>query len=162
MPKQSKNTFTTTFRGNITDVATIARWMKSKGFIPRSRNELINQAVINFANHIRTSYSDLGVHSVTDAITYLNESGLTDRKDLVPALLEEMQNEALVSGGSSPLDTTLSTKATKKHSELAQQTALSILKRAQEREQSDKQTLEQLKHVARQNMPVLDSNSSEK
>ena len=66
-------TFTTTYRGKLTDIATIARWLALSGIKPRSRNELINAAVVNFAKMLRKKFPQTAVVTTTDALEYLAE-----------------------------------------------------------------------------------------
>jgi hypothetical protein len=91
MPKQSK-TFSTSFRGEVIDLAIVARWFIKQGIIPRSRNELINSAVKNFAGLITKNNPELLVTTPEDAYDIFEQLNLVGahRKAVFP--IEQTEN----------------------------------------------------------------------
>lgn len=75
MSKTSK-TFATSFRGDVIDLAVLARWFIKQGMIPRSRNELIASAVASFTILIVRNNPELAVNSLEDAYGVIENLGL--------------------------------------------------------------------------------------
>lgn len=75
MPKK-RASFSTTYRGDITNIAIIARWLLKNGIRPRSKNELINTAVENIARNVVNKWPELNVLTEKDAVEILTNLGL--------------------------------------------------------------------------------------
>lgn len=146
-----KKTFITTFRGDLIDIATIARWMVSSGITPRSRNELINCAVVNFAAQLRKMCPESSIVETGDALEYLSELGLIGKnlEKMAPALAKDFWQSATPSAGvnvSNELE--LTTKAKKASNDQLADDVTKLMDLADERIERDRKNAKQLSQVA--------------
>ena len=92
-------TFTTSFRGDICQLATIVNWMIQTGETPKSRNKIINTAISLVCNQITQTNPELVVQTVGEALELLTSHGLTGEnlkktnKNLAQALWNEDQQQ---------------------------------------------------------------------
>lgn len=141
-----KNTFFTTFRGDIREVATIARWLQSQGITPRSRNELIQVAVENFAKQLVKLFPETAIIDSHDALTFLTELGLigANRKKIVSSIADELwEASELTTGTTISNSSELTTKAKKKSNETTALEAVELMKKLEQRTTQDNQRNEE-------------------
>ena len=141
-----KNTFFTTFRGDITEIATIARWLQFQGITPRSRNELIQVAVENFSKQLVKLFPETNVVDSHDALTYLTAIGLigANRKKIVKTIADELWEKSdLTTGTVTSNSTELTTKAKKQNDSSIANNAIELMQKLEQRTEADKKRTEE-------------------
>lgn len=76
MAKTKTKRYTTSFSGDLLEMATVTRWLVLNGYNPRSRNEVLNLAVQHLASIIKEQMPEAVVVSVDDAEQWLESAGL--------------------------------------------------------------------------------------
>lgn len=137
MTKTKTKTFITTYRGSITDIATIARWLVSNGITPRSKSELINIAVTNFVIHLDSTYPELTVLDERDALTYLSELNIlkTGLAKMQPALSKNFWDSGLETNPMPACEETLASRNKSAQATKLAADALELMQKATERNQ---------------------------
>lgn len=100
-PKKPPATFYTNFRGSITDFATIALWIESKGITPRSKSEIVNIAIANLKAFIDKTCPQATVKTVEEGLRVLERMGLVGSSiERVKTAMARSQFEATAREGS--------------------------------------------------------------
>lgn len=136
-------TYHTSYRGEITDIATIARWMVTEGFIPRSRNEMINTAIKNFVSIINHHNPELLIEDVADAYEYLEEIGMAGRDTALPSLSKKMLDTPKPPGSTS-IDDKLGQKGFNRRIMAQADEAMELMEKAQKRAKDDQKAIDSL------------------
>jgi len=156
MPK-TKKTFITTYRGDLTDIATIARWMTNQGFTPRSRNELINCAVTNFTKQLVKMFPEDAIVETGDALEFLTDLGLIGKNltQMQPAISREFWDSSTPAPGV-PISNSseLTTKAKKQDNDNLAGLALDLMNKANQRNLADTENAKKLANTA--HLPIAE------
>lgn len=155
----SDATFTTTYRGSITDIASIARWLVSEGVTPRSRNEIVNVAVVNFVKNLTTNWPEHAITTDADALGYLTELGLIGKnlKNMQPALSKSFWASSPAASQQVSNDFELSEKAQRAGINKTAADVMELMRKADKRNQNDAEMARKLADAS--NLPIAEDES---